>query len=98
MMLHISPWLMQIATLNQTDPSFWDRFTAWANITEPWEVGLVAFGLGAQVLFFCRWIVQWYASEKRGESHRVQGTGHRRQTNTSGMVGVSDAPFMDRNA
>lgn len=46
-----------------------DKFFLWANATEPWEMWLVAFGVFAQTLFFCRWIVQWYASEKRGESH-----------------------------
>ena len=46
-----------------------DGFLHWAKIDEPWEMWLVAFGVIAQTLFFCRWIIQWYASEKRGESH-----------------------------
>lgn len=28
----------------------------------------VWFGLGAQSIFFARWLVQWIASEKKGES------------------------------
>lgn len=41
----------------------------WANIANTWELGLVAFGMVAQAVFFGRWIMQWIASERRGESH-----------------------------
>jgi len=34
-------------------------------IENPW----MALGLLGQVLFFCRWLVQWYASEKLKKSH-----------------------------
>ena len=51
----------------------WARLLEWANVSEPWEMWLVAFGVLAQVLFFCRWIVQWLASEQRGESHVPMG-------------------------
>lgn len=33
-------------------------------LLDPWAV----LGFGAQMLFFSRWIVQWWASEKRKES------------------------------
>lgn len=61
--------MMLIAGLEPSGASFSNRILEWANVSEPWEIGLIAFGLGAQILFFCRWIVQWYVSEKRGESH-----------------------------
>ena len=57
------------AGIGTGDASAWQRLADWANISSGWELGLIFFGLGAQVLFFCRWIVQWYASEKRGQSH-----------------------------
>jgi lipid-A-disaccharide synthase-like uncharacterized protein len=46
-----------------------DELLKWAKVEEPWELWLLAFGLVAQAMFFGRWIVQWVASEKRGESH-----------------------------
>lgn len=49
--------------------SWWDHVLQWANVSEPWELWLIVFGVLAQVLFFCRWLVQLYASERRGESH-----------------------------
>jgi lipid-A-disaccharide synthase-like uncharacterized protein len=49
--------------------TLWARVLEWANVSAPWELWLVAFGVLAQSLFFCRWIVQWLASEQRGESH-----------------------------
>ncbi len=33
-------------------------------LSDPWAV----VGFGAQALFFSRWIVQWYVSERKGES------------------------------
>jgi lipid-A-disaccharide synthase-like uncharacterized protein len=33
------------------------------------EVAWVAFGLVAQLMFFLRFLVQWVASERRGESY-----------------------------
>lgn len=41
----------------------------WARINSTWQLILVIFGLVAQVVFFGRWLVQWIASERRGESH-----------------------------
>ncbi|MCH8315104.1 MAG: lipid-A-disaccharide synthase N-terminal domain-containing protein [Planctomycetes bacterium] len=41
----------------------------WVKVENPWELGVVLFGLTAQATFLGRWIVQWWASEKRGESH-----------------------------
>ena len=52
-----------------SDPTLVARLLEWAHVDEPWEVWLVVFGVTAQVLFFCRWLVQWLSSEKRGESH-----------------------------
>ncbi len=36
-----------------------------ATLTDPWAL----LGFSAQLLFFSRWIVQWWVSEKKGESH-----------------------------
>ena len=41
----------------------------WFNLGDPWRQWLVLFGLLGQGVFFGRWIVQWIASERRGESH-----------------------------
>ena len=41
----------------------------WFNLDDPWRQWLVLFGLLGQGVFFGRWIVQWIASERRGESH-----------------------------
>ena len=49
--------------------SVMERLMAWAKVTEAWELWLLGFGVIAQVTFFCRWIVQWIASERRRASH-----------------------------
>lgn len=41
----------------------------WCGATTGRELGLVLFGVGAQALFFGRWIVQWLATERRGTPH-----------------------------
>jgi len=41
----------------------------WSNVETGWDLGVVIFGLLAQITFFGRWIVQWIASERRGMSH-----------------------------
>ncbi len=41
----------------------------WFNLDDPWRQWLVLFGLLGQAVFLGRWIVQWIASERRGESH-----------------------------
>ncbi len=46
-----------------------DSFLEWAHVDSAWELWLIVFGLGAQSLFFARWLVQWIAIERRGESH-----------------------------
>ena len=51
------------------DPEWLRSFLQWAGADGAWELGLIAFGVAAQTLFFCRWIVQWAASERRGRSH-----------------------------
>ena len=52
-----------------SDPTLMARILDWAHVDQPWQIWLVVFGMAAQVLFFCRWIVQWFSSEQRGESH-----------------------------
>ena len=49
--------------------SFTTRLMAWANVETTWELGVLGFGVVAQAIFFCRWIIQWIASERRGKSH-----------------------------
>ncbi len=46
-----------------------DALMRWVKVETAWELGVVVFGLLAQLTFLGRWIVQWLASEKRGESH-----------------------------
>ena len=41
----------------------------WLDVHKPWELWWLALGLLAQGMFFARWVVQWLASERRGESH-----------------------------
>ena len=40
----------------------------WFNVEATWEMWWLLVGLGAQAAFFTRWIIQWIASERRGES------------------------------
>jgi lipid-A-disaccharide synthase-like uncharacterized protein len=37
----------------------------WEQLQNPW----VLFGFGAQLLFFARFAVQWFVSERRGKVH-----------------------------
>ena len=46
-----------------------DAAMRWMKVETAWQLGVVVFGLLAQATFLGRWIVQWLASEKRGESH-----------------------------
>ena len=46
-----------------------DALMRWVKVETTWALGVVLFGLIAQATFLGRWIVQWWASEKRGESH-----------------------------
>ena len=39
------------------------------DVHERWEVWWLLLGLLGQGVFFGRWLVQWIASERRGESH-----------------------------
>lgn len=52
-----------------TDTSWSQWLYEWAEIDGTWELFVIAFGLLAQTTFFLRWIVQWFSSERRGESH-----------------------------
>ena len=45
-----------------------DQLMEWAKIDSTWDLLLVGFGLVAQGIFFGRWLVQWFVSEKHGES------------------------------
>ncbi len=38
------------------------------DVDHPWEIWWLLVGLGAQTMFFGRWIVQWIASERQRES------------------------------
>ena len=40
----------------------------WFDVEAPWEMWWLLVGLAAQAAFFTRWIIQWIASERRGES------------------------------
>ena len=40
----------------------------WFDVEAPWEMWWLLVGLAAQAAFLTRWIVQWIASERRGES------------------------------
>jgi len=40
----------------------------WFDVDAPWEMWWLLVGLVAQAAFFTRWIIQWIASERRGES------------------------------
>ena len=46
-----------------------DVLMDWAKVDSTWQLVLIVFGIAAQSLFFGRWLVQWIATEKRGESH-----------------------------
>ena len=39
------------------------------DLNDPLQQTLVLFGLVGQSVFLARWIVQWIASERKGESH-----------------------------
>ncbi len=43
--------------------------TDFFNLNDPFQQALVLFGLVGQAVFLARWIVQWIASERKGESH-----------------------------
>ena len=45
-----------------------DWMSRWLDVTHPWEAWWLFLGLTAQGIFFARWVVQWVASERRGES------------------------------
>ena len=57
--------LIVAAAAGETAPGWMQKYF---DITEPWEMWWLLVGLTAQGVFFARWIVQWVASERRGES------------------------------
>jgi lipid-A-disaccharide synthase-like uncharacterized protein len=46
-----------------------DALLSWAHASSRTELWLLVFGLGAQSTFFGRWLLQWWVSERRGESY-----------------------------
>ena len=60
-------------TLAAADPgaarSLLDSILEWASLDGGWELAVLVFGVLAQALFFGRWVVQWLATERRGEPH-----------------------------
>ena len=58
-----------VAEPNGVSQSFLQPMLDWFDLDDPWRKGLVLFGFLGQLIFFGRWIVQWIASERRGESH-----------------------------
>jgi len=51
------------------DGSFTEAVLRWAKVESTWGLVLVIFGIFAQAMFFMRWLIQWIASERKGESH-----------------------------
>ena len=47
-------------------PSGWMQ--KYFDVSQPWEQWWLLVGLAAQGIFFTRWLIQWVASERRGES------------------------------
>ncbi len=60
-----------IAASNPTDssPAVVQPLLDWFHLADPWRRWLIAFGFAGQAVFFLRWVIQWIASERRGESH-----------------------------
>ena len=51
--------------MNSTVPLWMQE---WFDVEVAWEMWWLLVGLVAQAAFFTRWIIQWIASERRGES------------------------------
>lgn len=60
-----------IAAVGMVDPAspLPEWVQTWLDVHQPWELWWLVFGFVAQAMFFCRWVIQWIASEKRRESH-----------------------------
>jgi lipid-A-disaccharide synthase-like uncharacterized protein len=63
----MAEWLAVVTAAES--PAWFDALKTWAKAETGWQLALVGFGVIAQGLFLCRWIVQWIATERRGESH-----------------------------
>jgi len=61
--------MLTLATSAENGSSIFDPIFEWFKIDDPLQKWLVLFGLIGQSVFFGRWIVQWIASERKGESH-----------------------------
>ena len=70
-MIFADSWvnLLAAAAPQTGDSSVFDVVLDWAKVESTWGFMLVVFGIFAQAMFFGRWVIQWIASEKRGESH-----------------------------
>jgi len=64
--------LMTLATEPTAPLSWYEHVLNWAHVKTTWDLVLVSFGVVAQLIFLGRWLVQWIASERRGESHVPQ--------------------------
>lgn len=62
-------FLMLAQSGGEPSLSMLQRVMHWFEVTETWQQWWLALGLAGQAIFTGRWIIQWVASEKRGESH-----------------------------
>ena len=68
-MTHLTSALLVAVSDPQAPASTLDALMQWAKVDNTWQLILVVFGIVAQAMFFGRWLVQWIATERRGESH-----------------------------
>ncbi|UCD74802.1 MAG: lipid-A-disaccharide synthase N-terminal domain-containing protein [Phycisphaerales bacterium] len=62
-------FMLVAAATSDSSPTVASWMEKYFDVREPWELWWLFLGLAAQVVFFGRWIVQWIASERRGESY-----------------------------
>jgi len=77
-----------MATLTHWFEALWQDFQVWEKLRDPW----IWFGLGAQALFFGRFIWQWIVSERRGTARSPSLSGICRSPAaglSSSMPGIS---------
>ena len=61
--------MLTLATSVGEDDSLFDPIVKMFTFDSPLEKWLLFFGFLGQAVFFGRWIVQWIATERKGESH-----------------------------
>jgi lipid-A-disaccharide synthase-like uncharacterized protein len=59
---------MSIASIVLADAGGMPGWMTYFKVEQPWEAWWLLLGLVAQTVFFARWVIQWIASERRGES------------------------------